>query len=267
MNENMVHVKPITKTNWLPSGHDGEIRYTGCAEFLSVQMDPMTRCLNTGLDESEEKELEAKLNLKPGTLSRFNFSYWGDFRRSIVIGKDGIRLNLNNPKDYIIYKNLLVHSDVANSETEKFDSPRYKYVITSVEQEAKVENEKAKIKRKAYRLFDKMSQSEMTGFLKMIGKRPDSSSSPDFLESQINKVIENRPEDFIDIVEDKDFKMKVFISDCVNARILQKSGSKYSLTGGDVIGIDLDSTVKYLSDPNNQDVYKNLKVKIKAIEV
>ena len=99
----------------------------------------------------------------------------------------------------------------------------------------------------------------MTNVLKVHGKKMDDSVSPDFIESEIDKMIEDNPKAFLAIVNDNNFSMKVFIEDCVRAKALVKSGSKYMLAGGDVIGYSLSDTIDYLKDPTNQEVYINLK--------
>ena len=63
----------------------------------------------------------------------------------------------------------------------------------------------------------------------------------------------------VNIVNDKDFEIKVFIDDCLTSRVLIKEGSKYLLPGGDIIGYDINETMDYLSNPKNQEVYLNLK--------
>jgi predicted metal-binding transcription factor (methanogenesis marker protein 9) len=260
--QGIVHVKPINRPTWLPEGHDGEFRYTNCAEFLAVQMNVRTRTHNTGLEKDEETTLEKELKLEPGTLSPYNSIYWSSYPTMIPITRDGIMLDLANPKDYIWYKNLLVHSEVANSETEKYDSPEYRYVMTSPEQEAKVKNEQGKVRREAYKLFGKLSIDNMKDVLKLLGQRVSDDVSIDFVEGKITETMDENPQAFINLVKDKDFKMKVFVSNCIAKKAIIKNGPKYLLNGGDQIGLGIDEAIAYLSDHNNQDVYKSLKAKV-----
>ncbi len=261
-----VYVKPIQRSSWLPAGHDGEIRYTNCAEFLTVQMDTKLRCLNTGITEEEALVLEKELKMSPGTLSKYNVDYWSSFASLIPITRDGLELHLENPKDFIRYRNLLAHTEIANSEREKYESPEYKYVMTSPEQEAKIKNEKSRVIRKAYQLLGKLSFSEQKDVLKLQGKRVNNDSSEDFVESSITDLIEKNPMEFIEIVNDPMFKNKVFIQDCIANRTIIKSGSKYMLNGGDVIGLSIQEAIEYITDPNNQDVYIRLKAKVETSE-
>ncbi len=98
-----VTVKPVKRSGWLPVGHDGEYRFTGTGVgFSGPEMETKTRQLKTGLTETEERDLEKKLNLTPGSLTRHNKDYWASF--TFMIPKEGITLYLDNPKDFIIFK-------------------------------------------------------------------------------------------------------------------------------------------------------------------
>lgn len=260
----LVHVKPINRYSWLPDGHDGQTRYTGCAEFLCIQINIDTRALNTGLTADDEKRLEKALKLDVGTLSRFNFDYWGDYKKTIRIPKEGIVLNLDNPSDELTYLNLLAHSKVANSEQEKFENPEYEYVMTTPQKEAEVKNTVNKKKREAYKVFGKMSTSESIDVLKYAGKKTDNSHTIDMIESSIAEIIERDPQDFLDIVNDPDFKMKVFVKDCIGIKALVLRGTRYTINGGDSIGNTLIQAIEYLNDPINQDIYLDLKAKLEV---
>ena len=255
-----VTVKPIKKHGWLPEDHDGSLRYSRCFERLTVQAAKGSGVLNTGLSEDDERRLENKMNMSPGTLSRYNTDYWTMFR--VDVSADGIQLDLANPEHELKYLVLKAHQRVANSEMERFDTPFAEYIMTSDEQEAKVENKKSKLKRKAYKVFSNMSTTEMKDVLKVMGKRVGDDMSVDFVESQLDKIVTDDPKNFLNTVEDSTFKMRAFIDDCIASRVLVKSGTKYQLPGGDTVGYTLEQTIEYLQNPDNQEVYLDLKGKM-----
>ena len=255
-----VTVKPIKKHGWLPDDHDGSLRYSRCFERLTVQATKGSGVLNTGLTEDDERRLEDKMNMAPGTLSKYNRDYCANFK--VDVPKEGVVLDLANPEDEVKYLVLKAHQRVANSEMERFDTPFAEYVMTSEEQEARVENKKSKLKRKAYKVFSNMNTTEMRDVLKVIGKRAGDDASVDFVESQLDKVVTDDPQGFLTTVEDPTFKMRAFIDDCLSARVLVKSGTKYQLPGGDTVGYTLEQTIEYLQNPDNQEVYLDLKGKL-----
>lgn len=261
LREEVVTVKQFRKNGWLQEGHDGEFRYTYCFEQLVPKNDPSGYPI-TGLTAEEESWFEDKLRLNSGTLSRYNKDYWGKYR--INIPKEGLILNLDNPKDYLTYKVLLGHKEVANSEAEKHDSPFANYVITSDIQESKAKAAEVGVKRKAWSVFSKMTNEDMADFLKVYGKRPAPNATTEWLEAEIGKLIETTPKTFLNIMEDKTFQMKAFIDDCIVKKALTKSGSKYILMGGDIIGYSLEDTIDYLSKAENQEVYISLKSKLEV---
>ena len=255
-----VTLKPIKKHGWLPDDHDGSLRYSKCFERLTVQATKGSGVLNTGLTEEDEVRLENKMNMSPGTLSRYNIDYWTMFK--VDVSKEGTILDLAFPEDELKYMVLKAHQRVANSEMERFDSPFAEYVMTSEEQEAKVVNKKSKLKRKAYKVFSNMSTTEMKDVLKVMGKRAGDDASVDFVESQLDKIVTDNPQEFITTVEDPTFAMRAFIDDCIASRVLVKNGTKYQLPGGDVVGYTLEQTIEYLKNPDNQEVYLDLKGKL-----
>jgi hypothetical protein len=255
-----VTLKPIKKNGWLPDDHDGSIRYSKCFERLTVQATRGSGVLKTGLTEEDEKRLEKIMHMSSGTLSKYNKDYWTMFR--VDVPKEGLILDLALPEDELKFLVLKAHQRVANSEMERFDSPFAEYIMTSEEQEAKVVNKKSKLKRKAYKVFSAMSTTEMKDVLKVMGKRAGDDSSVDFIESQLDKIVTDNPQAFITTVEDPTFKMRAFIDDCISSRVLVKSGTKYQLPGGDTVGYTLEQTIEYLQNPDNQEVYLDLKGKL-----
>jgi hypothetical protein len=107
-----------------------------------------------------------------------------------------------------------------------------------------------------------MSTTEMSNVLKVMGKRAGEDASVDFIESQLDKIVTEDPQKFLQTVDDPTFEMRAFIDDCLKERILVKSGTKYTLPGGDVVGFNLEQTIDYLKNPDNQEVYIDLKGKL-----
>ncbi len=262
----MIQVRPFRRT-WLPDGHDGEIRYTNCADFLAVPINMRTGEMMTGLTDAEERELEDELLLPPKTLSRYNKAFWGDYKQLIRIDKKGLTLNLEKAWDYIKYKNLTVHPKCAINEAEKLNSPEYEYVITSIEAEAKFRNQIHKIKKSAYTRLDKLTMSDKKNLMKLYGHSIDDSYSEEIVDAKLYEYIENDPQTFLDKLDDPDFKMKVFIYDAIKVGALKKSGARYLINGGETIGLSLQETIDYLSNPANQDVYISLKAQVEVNEV
>ena len=74
---------------------------------------------------------------------------------------------------------------------------------------------------------------------------------------------ETKYDDFLEIIGDKNFKIKAFIEDLLRIKALRKNGTHY-LYGDTPIGHDLETAVIYLEDPVNQSVKLQLKKQLDA---
>ena len=265
----VIKIKP-TKSSWLPEGHDGHMRYTGCSEALCVCYNPRTRSLETGLTKEEENWLEQELLMPGGTLSKYNLDYWGDYANAIKIPKEGIEIMpYDNPKDYIIFKNLTVHPRVALSEAMK-GLPKNEnstittdYVMTSLEQEAAIKTTKFKIKKDAYRLLDTLDVETMRNMYKICtGKTIGIDASTSIIESMIMEFIESNPQKFLEAYKDDDRALKMFINNALECKAIVKKGQSIYLNGGERIGINIDDTISYLKNIDNTSVYESLRSKV-----
>lgn len=252
-----VKLKQFRKEGWLPEGHDGEYRFTGTAEVLTVQRHKDTGVYVTGLTEEDEKRLEKSLNKTPGTLSRHNKDFWGKF--FIKIPRSGMVLYLDNAEHELMWLVCKAHQFIANSEEDKLYTPFARYVMTSEEEIEKKVNDKFELKSKAFAKYSTMSLQEQIDFLRVYGKNPGAEPRESFIRSQISKVIEDEPKKFLEIMEDKGYKTKVFLKECVAKNIVLEKGTKFVLQGGDVIGYTLDQAIEYLKNPENQEVLIMLK--------
>ncbi len=142
-------------------------------------------------------------------------------------------------------------------------------VLTSVEKEAKANSSKIQIKLKAFDKFNKMSEQDQVDFLKVFeaGKyRVNKSSSKDFILSTIGKVVDEHPQEFLDTISNPWFKTMSFLQDCVQAGLVRKSGTIYSLTGGEKIGNSFLDAVEKLNSPEYNEIKVGLKAKIESIK-
>lgn len=259
-----------TKTSWLPEGHDGYLRYTGCAEALCVCYNPRTRSLETGLTKEDEYWLETELLMPEGTLSKYNTEFWGDYANAIKISREGLEIMpFDNPKDYIVYKNLLVHPRVAISEAYR-NLPKNEnstintdYVMTSVEQEAVVKTNKLKVKKDAYRLLEALDVETMRNMYKICtGKTIGIDASTNVIESMIMEYIETNPAKFIESYKDDDRALKMFVNNAMECKALVKKGQAIYINGGERIGMNINDTVEYLKNIDNTSVYESLRSKV-----
>lgn len=262
-------IRPV-KSTWLKGldpKHDGAVVLSKANHWLSPERENRPPGLiKTGLTDQMARELELEMGLKPMELSAY--SKWWDVNFKVYprIPKEGLELNLDaNATNKLIYCYAKVMSKVALSEADAAENPLVDYVLTSKEVEADYNNKKAEIKTKAVQRYAEMSLNEQMDFLKVFEEgryRVTKSASPNFITSTIFKIVDERPDDFMDLVENPDFKTMVFIQDCVAIGALKKEGPKYRINGGDIIGNSLLDTIGNLQKPEYNEAKLSLKTKL-----
>tara|TARA_R100000406_G_scaffold56402_1_gene38732 strand:- start:2014 stop:2847 length:834 start_codon:yes stop_codon:yes gene_type:complete len=214
---------------------------------------------DTGLTESEERDLEKVMNLEAGTLNRFS-EYWQNYA-VILTDKEKI-LKLDRPRDFLDYKILSRSEKVANSVNETDNWPKATYVLYDAEEDAKKDNLKVKEKRKAYKQFNSMTISEMKNVLKIMGKKADNASD-ELVENTLAEIVEQKASEFNETLALPDFKTRVLIEDLVNNNVLRIRGGHYML-GDSAVGHDLEATILYVKDPKNQDIVLSMKARLQG---
>ncbi len=247
-----VILKALERQSW-----SGFSRFPKCKDTVIASLG--RGGYETGLTEKEEKDLELKLQMKPGTLGKYS-EYWRDY--TVILNDKDKPLILDRPRDFIDYKILMASNRVANSVNELNSWPKAEYVIYDAEQDAKKDNLKIKEKRKAYKQFNSMTSAEMRNVLKLMGKKA-ANASDTLIENTLADILDKDPALFNETMAMPDFKIRVLIEDLVAINALRIRGGHY-MFGDSAIGHDLEAACLYLKDPKNQDIVLSLKSKLKA---
>lgn len=238
--------------------------YGGMLETAILSVAP--RLLRNGdytnvLTKEEKEVLEDQLNLEPNTLSMYNKKYWDQI--NIKLEKDDIMLDLKNPRDYIKYKVLSTHTDlIAPSLEEQYRKGSYRYVLIQQGEEESRQNTKIGKKGLAYMKLGEINKDKaaLRYVIKIItGRIPSSASQLLTLQNKVGELVDTSTDNFLKIVEDNDFDMKVFIDTAVRASAIIRRGSEYftidnkpMLISGDKSTIE--EAVKFLKSTSNQEV-------------
>lgn len=254
--ENIVKIKAINKDSWA-----GMNRFPKCKDTLA----PTKRngAYNTGLSDKEQKDLEKKLDLAAGELGPFS-KFWRDF--AVHITDKQLDLDLDNPMHYLTYKVLMGSERVAASDKDedRVLKPKAEYAVFDEAESAKRENVRVTARRKAWKVFNSTSTEEQKSILKLMGINAHHSSQT-IVENKLSELVDEKPEDVLEVYNQKDFKMKVFLTDCVRTKALRMKAGQYFF--GDVhLGIDAETAIVFLNDPENQEILLALKAKVQATD-
>lgn len=252
--------------------HDGSILFSGTAVWWSPALEKNMPVIRTGLTKQQQVELEEALNFKPGSLSPYNREFWGaNFKTlNIQVPKEGAILDLDNSdlhKLQYLYCKADPRVAMSIEEAEKQGEIDVEMVITSVDAEAKQESKKLKTKMEAMAKLSNMSVGEQIDFLKVYAEgknKVSANSKPEFILSAIGKIAENKPQEFLETLNNPYFKTAVFLQDCINAGYVKKIGTVYQTTGGDTIGQSYLSTLDNLNSPEYNEVLLSLKSKLQV---
>lgn len=250
----IVKIKPISKDTW-----SGMNRFPKCKDsFAPTQRNG---AFNLGISEDKRRELESILDLSEGELGPFS-KYWIDF--VVHIHDRELILDLDNPMDYLQYMVLMQSPRVAESDKDedRTKKPKAEYAIYNEAEKAKRENSIVALKKKAWKIFNSASNKEMRDLLKLLGVQAHNANR-EIVENKLAEFVENEPEKVIAVKEQDNFKMKVFLSDCIRVKALRKNAGSYFF--GDIhIGKDEEMAILFLDDPENQEILLALKQKLQA---
>jgi hypothetical protein len=234
-----VIVKTLNKNLWA-----GTAQYKNCTTSLAPYFTRSGR-IYTGLSKEDEVRLGEKLRIDLSPTS----PYWATFH--IKLGVKDLILETSDPYEELKYIFLKGHKRVADGLADR--KPTANYVIINEESEAKEENKRNQLKRRALRELDKLSIGDMRKCLRILGNKADEVSN-EVVEQKLSNMVETDPFTFIEKwVDNKTKETEFLIQDAVAKNVIRKNKNVYKY-GTDIIGHNLEATVDYLDNPTNQDL-------------
>lgn len=235
----------------------GLTKWSKCFDYLSPYY---TRTGNyyTGLTPQQATEFEKKLGYPEGHLS-VNSDFWTTF--VIKLGKEDLVLNTEKALDELRYLFLKGHKRVADGLSNI--NPSKDYVLINKDVEAEEANKINKVKREAYRNFDKMSIEDMRKCLRLYGLRADDMSN-ELVEAKMSEQVEKDPARYLLKWVNNDEKELMFIiEEAVAKNIIRKNRTQY-FYGTDMLGNGIDDVISYLKEKKNQDIKMTILQEIKS---
>lgn len=264
-----VYLRFVPKVDSLPKGHvlSGG-KADGTFMYLCVPILRSTGGYKNVLTNEEKDALERALGLDDNALSvhKKENNYWDNYKVYIPDVKEGLKLNLADPEDYIKYKVLLANSDiVAPSVKERIEKPKatYQFEIVRASEETSLENARMDATMSSYREFGKIENDldTMRVLVEILDGRPYSQTEKaDFLKSRINLLIQADPKKFLHCITDPLLHTKVLIRRGVElGKIVKRSDYYYLAADSSPLcengqSSTLDIAAMYLNLPAHQDI-------------
>lgn len=264
-------VKPCRKS-WLHGinpDHDGNTIFSGAQIWIVAgRSGTNSDLIVTGLSKEEEIAFEQAMGMQSGTLSAYNKVWWSRHSNAIKIPKNGLQLDCdNNVKHKLFLRILQASSRVANSLEELAVNSVADVVITSDEQEAKIDSTKFVTKAKAFAKYNSLSQADKINFLKVYNDgemKVNSSTKPDLIDQAMGKIVDSKPEQFLATFDNMFFKDLILLEDLLTNGIIVRKAGRYFVNGGVELGMTKEDVVSKLRSDEFQEFKISLIAKLEA---
>lgn len=217
------------------------------------------------LTNDEKQTLESMTGLDLSVYKDFWYDHF------VTLFKQDNRLDLSNPMDYISYKILLANkNEIAHTWAERNARLTYDFVITKDDEEMLENKVSFDKKKEAFKLYGKVEddKDKLIGILNILTNKPISEdSSIKWLQLEVEKFLDKKPEAFITAIKDSALETKILLNKSVANGYVKIKGNKYSTEDG----LDLcensqiatfENAVRYLDNPKHQDVRDIIEAKL-----
>ena len=294
-----VFIKPVIRsTNWLSfmggKGHAAAWRQDNAKFTLQIPFDSATKSLVEPLTEKEREFFEsdrAGLGYKPGDLLANKFvmdanrnnsilkSFWTRFSYSIsksagIIDEDTIldTLDLTNPMHYLNYAVLRANIGTFVGTDPNPRTFKASYVLIMLDEDVDDETKATKGDKLAEAFThygtistkpDDLRELLTVAWLEKLTKiKPQRDNKLEWLKAETTKFIQlDNGESYLRVIKNN-YKDKVFIHRAMEAGAIKLSAGGYSTDTGMPLGATIDHVIKYLANPQNQELYITITQKI-----
>lgn len=253
----IVEVRPLPIEKWhKKTGKEAFARPRGS----QVLYDPRTGKYATGLTDEEAAEWGKELGMNLDNKFNPNEEHptWSSKAFNIRLENNTMLFDTSKLIDRIKVRNMKASKYVANSlkewEEGKWDEATH--VIFDESDEADSKATKLEKRKKAIRLMDKMTPQDKASMVLILNGKYLKNKSNNLIDVELDEAIEEKPENLENFLkyasmDAKDFSLRGQILEALHRQILNRNGEAvYYL--GERIGYDVDDTVEWFKNPDNQ---------------
>jgi hypothetical protein len=208
-----------------------------------------------GMTERQFFEKEIGVSLNPSEPKEKNF-WRTDKRGRVTLTKEGVTLNLNLTMDMLRYKILLSNENlVAPNYDVRKNKQTYEFMVVDQGKLISRRVEEADLKSKAFSKYAEITTNltSMISFIKALGRTVPANYTENWLKGEILTVLENSHSNFLSVVEDPNYELKIFIQNATEVGAIKRMNERrYVLDNGIELG-DLYSVIQWISDPDHQE--------------
>lgn len=160
-----------------------------------------------------------------------------------------------NVSDYVLYRYCLVYSRVANSADDIYKSPKIMFYIYNRKEEVNQQVSNVRLVQKAYAKYLEIvaKPSTIRNVLNLLKVGVGQKMSEEEQLIAIDSVVKNRPQDFLNVIDDSDFDYRVLIDKAVRAKHLTILPNTETYQYGDEVwAYSTKELIVKLKDENNK---------------
>lgn len=249
----LVEVRPLPNKKW--HGKTGKESFTQ-AKTIEVLYDTKTGKYATGLTKEETEKYSKLLGVELGDV--FNPSephpFYGSAAGRIKLLNQTMFFNDEKPLDFVKIKALKASKFVANSLQEYEDGkwPDAEFVIFDEAEEVSMKASKIQQKNKCVAIAQKMSADEKINMIQILSDKSLKGRSNDFIDVEIDKIIENQPVEFIRFakMDKQEVYVRATILEAISRNILIREATAIYYMG-ERIANSYEEAVLWFLDPQN----------------
>jgi len=196
----------------------------------------------------------------PGTPHAF----WESERFRIVLPNHTKLFNTDIALEALHVRILKASRFIANSVTEYQEGlfPDATHVIYDEEEQVEVKAKKAEIKHEAVKILLDMSAEDKMDIIQVMDDKSVRKQSANYITVALDTLIDDRPADFVKYskMDGEQIRLRALILEAIYRGKLRKEQGGAIFYMDEKMGHDLDSTVDFFIDPENQTIrFKILK--------
>lgn len=237
--DKIVFLKPVPRKGGMVNDpkHIAFFKMEGAYDMYPLKQNDKTGKYINPFSSVEEMDYFSKMLGEDLNPNKNDNSFWNNYYVKIVKTPElmsiGKKFDLSDINDLLAYKVLLTwKTEIAPTweQRNKYPSIRYAFVDENYEEKKAVEELDEAFKIGTYYGELKSSDKKMRDFINVYYMNspkkifiPDDYNTTSLI-SELSKIINTDKNGFIRTFEDKDFKIKKFIADCVDKGAIKKIG-------------------------------------------
>lgn len=243
---------------WSNKTHGNGLSISEKKLLLPIILDihPEDRDFNKAVKEFYTSSMVSKIPYKTGLTLEIGL----ERSNKEPVGPDNMPININ---DFIRYRHIIHHPDVAATEAENTMLKKF-YVFDPMADQLRKEMElevKNRAMEKYLNLKDDKKKSRVV--MRLLGELPSKYKTEGEFQTALKGFAETKPEMFIKAAEDKDGATKFVIESMVDAKVLRRVGEAIVTVGeGELLGHSLDEVVIEFGKESRAELITTLKIRL-----